>query len=153
MVGQVAALKLRAHAFLTAISTSPVRIGNVDLPTSGEAWMEHMSVEAEWSDRADAVTVLVEDARLTAGTAQSRSTKPGPALLERDFDRSGGYLAPPTTASYLGRREWRGRLNQMKVPFSFFTAQPTRSIPSRHGEALARAVANANFVKIEGWRP
>ncbi|PDT78644.1 alpha/beta hydrolase [Sinorhizobium sp. BJ1] len=152
MVGQVAALKSpQGILSLTAISTSPVGVDTSDLPASGEAWMEHMSVEADWSDREDAVTYLVEDARLTAGTAHPFDEAGTRAFIERDFDRSGGYLSA-TNHSILfevGER-WQGRLNQIKVPLLVVHGSADAVFPVEHGEALARAVASANFVKIKG---
>ncbi|AFL50264.1 pimeloyl-ACP methyl ester carboxylesterase [Sinorhizobium fredii] len=143
MVGQVAALKSPQRIFsLTAISTSPVGVDTSDLPASGEAWMEHMSVEADWSDRADAVTYLVEDARLTAGTAHRFDEAGTRAFIERDFDRPGGYLST-TNHSILfevGER-WQGRLNQIKVPLLVVHGTADPIFPVEHGEALARAVA------------
>ncbi|TCU41087.1 alpha/beta hydrolase family protein [Rhizobium azibense] len=56
MIGQVAALKNPERVLsLAAISTSPVGVDTSGLPASGEAWMEHMTMEADWSERADAV--------------------------------------------------------------------------------------------------
>lgn len=94
MVGQAAALKSPERVLsLTAISTSPVGVDRSHFPPSGEAWLEHMAVEADWSDRADAVAYLIEDARLTAGMARPFDEAGTRAFLERDFDRSGGYLS------------------------------------------------------------
>jgi pimeloyl-ACP methyl ester carboxylesterase len=152
MAGQVAALKNPERVLsLTAISTSPVGVDTSGLPASGEAWMEHMSVEADWSDRADAVAYLVEDARLTTGKAHPFDEAGTRAFLERDFDRSGGYLSTTNHSVLFEVGEiWQGRLNEMKVPLLVLhgTADPVFAI--EHGEALARAVTGAKFVKIEG---
>jgi pimeloyl-ACP methyl ester carboxylesterase len=152
MAGQVAALKNPERVLsLTAVSTSPVGVDTSGLPASGEAWMEHMSVEADWSDRADAVAYLVEDARLTTGNAHPFDEAGTRAFLERDFDRSGGYLSTTNhTVLFEVGEIWQGRLNEMKVPLLVLhgTADPVFAI--EHGEALARAVTGAKFVKIEG---
>ncbi|MBY5553622.1 alpha/beta hydrolase [Rhizobium leguminosarum] len=152
MVGQVAALKSPERVLsLTAISTSPVGVDTSHFPPSGEAWLEHMAVEADWSDRADAVAYLIEDARLTAGIAHPFDEARTRAFLERDFDRSGGYLSA-TNHSVLFEigESWRGRLDEMKVPLLVLhgTADPVFS--PTHGETLARTVTDAKFVKIEG---
>jgi pimeloyl-ACP methyl ester carboxylesterase len=152
MSGQAAALKNPKRVLsLTAISTSPVGVDTSGLPAGGEAWMEHMSVEADWSDRADAVAYLVEDARLTAGKAHPFDEAGTRAFLEGDFDRSGGYLSTTNHSVLFEVGEiWQGRLNEMKVPLLVLhgTADPVFAI--EHGEALARAVTGAKFVKIEG---
>lgn len=152
MVGQGAALKHPERVLsLTAISTSPLGMDTSGLPSSGEAWMEHMSVEANWADRADAVAYLVEDARLTAGTAHPFDEARTRAFLERDFDRSGGYLSATNHSILFEIGEtWQGRLNEMKVPLLVIHGRADPVFPLAHGEALARAVTDASLLKIEG---
>lgn len=152
MVGQGAALKHPERVLsLTAISTSPLGMDTSGLPSSGEAWMEHMSVEANWADRADAVAYLVEDARLTAGTAHPFDEARTRAFLERDFDRSGGYLSATNHSILFEIGEtWQGRLNEMKVPLLVIHGGADPVFPLAHGEALARAVTDASLLKIEG---
>ena len=152
MVGQGAALKHPERVLsLTAISTSPLGMDTSGLPSSGEAWMEHMSVEANWADRADAVAYLVEDARLTAGTAHPFDEARTRAFLERDFDRSGGYLSATNHSILFEIGEtWQGRLNEMKVPLLVIHGRADPVFPPAYGEALARAVTDASLLKIEG---
>ncbi|PDT10414.1 alpha/beta hydrolase [Rhizobium sp. M1] len=152
MVGQGAALKHPERVLsLTAISTSPLGMDTSGLPSSGEAWMEHMSVEANWADRADAVAYLVEDARLTAGTAYPFDEARTRAFLERDFDRSGGYLSATNHSILFEIGEtWQGRLNEMKVPLLVIHGRADPVFPPAYGEALARAVTDASLLKIEG---
>jgi pimeloyl-ACP methyl ester carboxylesterase len=152
MVGQGAALKHPERVLsLTAISTSPLGMDTSGLPSSGEAWMEHMSVEANWADRADAVAYLVDDARLTAGTAHPFDEARTRAFLERDFDRSGGYLSATNHSILFEIGEtWQGRLNEMKVPLLVIHGGADAVFPLAYGEALARAVTDASLLKIEG---
>ncbi|WP_064686080.1 alpha/beta fold hydrolase [Rhizobium bangladeshense] len=152
MVGQGAALKHPERVLsLTAISTSPLGMDTSGLPSSDEAWMEHMSVEANWADRADAVAYLVDDARLTAGTAHPFDEARTRAFLERDFDRSGGYLSATNHSILFEIGEtWQGRLNEMEVPLLVIHGRADPVFPLAHGEALARAVRDASLLKIEG---
>ncbi|SCW50903.1 Pimeloyl-ACP methyl ester carboxylesterase [Rhizobium mongolense subsp. loessense] len=152
MVGQVAALKNPDRVLsLTVISSSPVGVDNSLFPASGEAWMEHMAVEVDWSDRADAVAYLVEDARLTAGTAYPFDEAGTRAFIERDFDRSGGYLNATNHSVLFDVGEtWRGRLNKMTLPLLVLHGTADPVFPLAHGEALARAVADSKFVRIKG---
>jgi pimeloyl-ACP methyl ester carboxylesterase len=152
MVAQVAALKSPERVLsLTAISSSPVGLDTSQFPPSGEAWMEHMSVEADWSDRKDAVAYLVEDARLTAGTAHPFDEAGTRAFIERDFDRSEGYLSATNHSVLFDVGEtWEGRLNEMKVPLLVVHGTADPVFPLAHGEALVRAVADAKFVQVEG---
>ncbi len=152
MVGQGAALKNPERVLsLTAISSSPVGVDRSHFPASGEAWMEHMAVEADWSDRADAVAYLVEDARLTAGTAHPFDEAGTRAFIERDFDRSDGYLSATNHSILFEIGEtWQGRLNEMKVPLLVVHGTADPVFPLAHGAALARSVADAKFMKVEG---
>ncbi|ANP86274.1 alpha/beta fold hydrolase [Rhizobium leguminosarum] len=152
MVGQAAALKRPERVLsLTAISTSPVGVDTSHFPPSGEAWLEHMAVEADWSDRADAVAYVVEDARLSAGIAHPFDEAGTRAFLERDFDRSGGYLSATNHSVLFEIGEtWRGRLDEMNVPLLVLHGTADPVFPPTHGETLAQTVTDAKFVKIEG---
>ena len=79
---------------------------------------------------------VVEDARLIAGTAHPFDKAETRAFIERDFDRSGGYLSA-TNHSVLFKigEAWQGRLHEMKVPLLVIhgTADPVfRSSTARH---------------------
>jgi pimeloyl-ACP methyl ester carboxylesterase len=152
MVGQGATLKHPERVLsLTAISTSPVGVDTSHLPPSGEAWLEHMARDVDWSDRAEAVAYLVEDARLVAGTAYKFDKAGTKAFIERDFDRSGGYVSA-TNHSVLFKigKAWQGRLHDIKAPLLVIhgTADPVFAV--EHGMALAKAVAGARLVRLEG---
>jgi pimeloyl-ACP methyl ester carboxylesterase len=113
MVGQGTALKHPERVLsLTAISTSPVGVDRSSLPESDKAWLEHMAVDVDWSDRAEAVAYCLEDARLIAGTTHPFDKAETRAFIERDFDRSGGYLSA-TNHSVLFKigKAWQGRLH------------------------------------------
>ena len=113
--------------------------------------MEHMGVEADWADRSDAVAYLVEDARLVAGTAFPFDKEETRAFIERDFDRSGGYLSAVNHSVLFSVGEaWQGRLHEMKVPLLVIhgTADPVFAV--EHGEMLAMAVPGARLIKLEG---
>jgi pimeloyl-ACP methyl ester carboxylesterase len=152
MVGQGAALKHPDRVLsLTAISTSPLGMNTSHLPASGEAWMEHMKVDADWSDRADAVAYLVEDARLVAGTAHPFDEAGTKAFIEQDFDRSGGYLSATNHSVLFAIGDaWQGRLHEMKVPLLVVHGTADPVFPVEHGAELARAVAGARLLKLEG---
>ncbi|WP_265516988.1 alpha/beta fold hydrolase [Nitratireductor luteus] len=152
MVGQGAALKNPERVLsLTAISTSPLGLDTSHLPASGEAWLEHMQVDVDWSERAQAVRYTVEDARLIAGTAHPFDEAGTRTFIERDFDRSGGYLSA-TNHSILFDvgQAWQGRLPEMKVPLLAIHGTADPIFPVDHGAALAQAVAGARLVKLEG---
>lgn len=152
MVGQAAALKKPERVLsLTAISTSPLRMDTSHLPASGKAWLEHMEKDVDWSDRADAVAYLVEDARLTSGTAHPFNEARTRAFIERDFDRSGGYLSATNHSVLFDIGDaWRDRLREMKVPLLVIHGTTDPVFPPEHGEALAAAVRGSRLVRIKG---
>lgn len=151
MVGQGAALKRPDRVLsLTAISTSPIKVDTSGLPSSGEAWMEHMSVEVDWSDRADAVAYLVDDARLVAGTVYPFDEARTRAFMGRDFDRSGGYLSATNHSVLFDIGEaWRGRLQEMEVPLLVIHGTADPVFPVGHGELLAATVPGAGLFKLD----
>jgi pimeloyl-ACP methyl ester carboxylesterase len=152
MVGQAAALKHPERVLsLTAISSSPVGVDTSHLPASGEAWMEHMKVDVDWSDRAEAVVYVVEDARLIASTAHPFDEAETRAFIERDFDRSGGYLSATNHSILFEIGEaWKNRLHRMKVPLLVVHGTTDPVFPLEYGAALAAKVAGAKLVRIEG---
>jgi len=152
MAGQGAALKKPERVLsLTAISTSPLGTDTSHLPAAGEAWLEHMKLDVDWSDRAEAVRYLVDDARLTAGTAHPFDEARTRAFIERDFDRSGGYLSATNHSILFEIGEtWRGRLHEMKVPLLVIHGTADPVFPVEHGETLAAAVRGARLLKLDG---
>jgi len=152
MVGQGAALKNPGRVLsLTAISSTPLGVETSHLPPSGEAWMEHMKADVDWADRAEAVAYLVEDARLTAGTAHPFDKAATTAFIERDFDRSGGYLSATNHSILFHIGEaWRDRLREMKPPLLVIHGTADPVFPVEHGETLAATVPGARLVRLEG---
>jgi pimeloyl-ACP methyl ester carboxylesterase len=152
MVGQGTALEHPERVrSLTAISTTPLGVHRSSLPKSGEAWLEHMAVDVDWSDRAETVAYCVEDARLIAGTAHPFAEAETRAFIERDFDRSGGYLSA-TNHSVLFEigDAWRGRLHEIEAPLLVIHGTADPVFPVEHAAALAEAVADAKLVTLEG---
>jgi len=152
MVGQAAALKHPGRVLsLTAISSSPLGVDTSHLPASGEAWMEHMKVNVDWSDRAEVVAYMIEDARLIAGTAHPFDEAGTRAFVERDFDRSGSYLSATNHSVLFEISEaWKGRLHEMKRPLLVVHGTADPVFPVEHGTALAQAVVGASLMKLEG---
>ncbi len=151
MVGQGAALKHPERVLsLTAISTSPIGVDWSSLPESGKAWLEHMAVDVNWSDRTEAVAYLVEDARLVAGTAYKFDHAETRAFIERDFDRAGGYLSATNHSVLFEIGEaWRGRLRELRAPLLVIHGTSDPIFPMGHGLALSQAVAGATLVRLK----
>nr|WP_274426717.1 alpha/beta hydrolase [Chelativorans sp. YIM 93263] len=152
MAGQGAALKRRERVLsLTTISTSPIGVDTSHCPASGEAWMEHMQMDVDWSDRAEVIAYMVEEARLVASTAHPFDEAETKAFIERDFDRSGGYLSATNHSVLINVGEaWQGKLRQSKVPLLVIHGTADPVFPPEHGTTLAQAVAGARLVRLEG---
>src|SRR5699024_10250372 len=104
MIGQYAALKEPARVLtLTAISSSPIGMDKSHLPGFSEAYEAHSATEADvdWSDRAQVIAFMIEDARMLTGTARPFDEAQVRAFLERDYDRAGGYLSAATNHARL----------------------------------------------------
>jgi len=152
MIGQGAALEYPERVLsLTAISTSPIGVDVSSLPRSSKAWLEHMALDPDWSNRREAVAYLVEDTRLVAGTARAFDEAETKAFIERDFDRSGGYLSA-TNHSVLFDigKAWQNRLHEIKVPLLVLHGTADPIFPLEHGAVLSEMVAGARLVKLEG---
>jgi len=154
MVGQIAELKYPSRVLsLTAISSLPVGTDTSTLPTFSEAFAQHMAAgeAVDWSDRAQVVAYLVEDAQVLAGADRPIEASAVRAFVERDYDRSGGYLSAATNHAALKvGAEWRGRLAGMRAPLLVIHGTADPVYPVGHGIALAEAVGGAKLVCIEG---
>lgn len=152
MIGQVAALKNPQRVLsLTGISSSPIGGEQTDLPPSGDAWLEHMREEVDLADRAATIDYMVEDSRLVAGVARPFDAVGMRAFIERDFDRSGGYLSGANHSVLFNiGQEWRDRLHLLNIPLLVIHGTADPVFPHGHGEALAQAVKGARLVKLDG---
>lgn len=112
--------------------------------------MEHISVEVDLSDRADAVAYLVEDARLAAGTAYKFDKAGTRAFVERDFDRSGGYLSASNHSVLfeLGNA-WQERLHDIRTSLLVIHGTTDPIFPIEHGAVLSE-LTDARLLKFEG---
>jgi pimeloyl-ACP methyl ester carboxylesterase len=153
MVGQVAAIKHPSRVLsLTAISSSPVGMGNVHLPKMSEAVTAHMNAgeSVDWSDRDQVIAYMVEDSRVLAGDARRFDEARIRAFIERDYDRAGGYLSGTNHAVLKIGPEWRGRLQEIKAPLLVIHGTADPIYPIEHGVALAEAIAGARMLRLEG---
>ena len=154
MIGQLAAVGYPARVLsLTAISTTPVGAGNSGLPASGAVWFEHQATTSEtvdWSDRAQVVAFMVDDARMIASTAHPFDEARVKAFIERDYDRSGGYLSATNHGVLMSEVSKRSRLQEMRVPLLVIHGTTDPVFPVEHGIELSKAVPGSKLVRIEG---
>ena len=153
MIGQAAAIKNPARVLsLTAISSSPVGTDKSHLPGFSEAVAEHMArgEKVDWSDRAEVIAYMVEDARVLAGRSRPVEEAEIRAFVGRDYDRAGGYLAATNHGFLTVGEWWRGRLAEMTPPLLVIHGTADPIYPIEHGIALSEAVRGARLVRLEG---
>jgi len=153
MIAQRLALKHPSRVItLTVISSSPVGIDTSHLPGTTEAYMEHSAdgAKVDWSNREQVVGFVVKDARAIASTAHPFDEKTMRAFIEKDYDRSGGFLSATNHFMLKGGEDVKGRLHEIKAPLLVIHGTSDPIFPVEHGAALADAVAGARLIRIEG---
>jgi pimeloyl-ACP methyl ester carboxylesterase len=152
MVGQIAALKHPSRVrSLTAISSSPVGVDTSHLPRMSETYNQHLAAgeSVDWSDRAQAIAYMVEDARVLAGTAHPFMETEVSAFIARDYDRAGG-LPSSSNFNWLGSEEWRSRLHELRPPLLVIHGTADPIFPIEHGVTLEEAVPEAKLILLAG---
>ncbi len=153
MIAQRLALRHPSRVItLTVISSSPVGIDTSHLPGTTEAYMQHSAdgAKVDWSDREQVVDFVVKDARAIASTAHPFHEKAMRAFIQRDYDRSGGFLSATNHFMLKGSEDLKGRLHEIKAPLLVIHGTSDPIFPVEHGAALADAIAGARLVRIEG---
>lgn len=152
MLAQSVALKCaeRINA-LTVISSSPLGVDTSALPGMTEAYREHSAQggDVDWSNREQVVDFMVKDARAIASTRHPFDEQRTRAMIEADYDRSGG-LASATNHFLLEGGGPQRTVRDLTVPLLVIHGTADPLFPIEHGEALAKAVAGARLVAVEG---
>ena len=154
-VAQLAALdhpdRVRA---LTLVSTSPTGFGDADADLPGVSdrllrrWANPLP-EPDWSDEASVIDHLVEIDRDYAGAEfdepheraiWSATVRRSPGM-HRDEGEADVTVEPP---------RWRERLATLRVPTTVVHGTDDPLFPIGNGEALAREIPGARFVRLAG---
>lgn len=154
VIGQLAAAAYSSRVLsLTAISCTPVGAASRRLPESREPWYEHQAKEGakvDWSDRAQVIDFMVDDARMTASTAHPFDESRVRTFIERDYDRAGGYLSATNHGELLSEFPKQSRMQEIRQPLLVIHGTADPVFPIEHGVALSKKVPGAKFVRIEG---
>jgi pimeloyl-ACP methyl ester carboxylesterase len=154
MIGQLAVAGYASRILsLTAISTTPVGANGSRLPASEKTWFDHQAVTSEqvdWTDRAQVIAFMVDDARMTASTAHPFDEMRVRAFIERDYDRSGGYLSATNHGALMGEVSTRSLSKPIRVPLLVVHGTRDPVFPLEHGIALSRTVPGSKVIRIEG---
>ncbi|TGP53754.1 alpha/beta hydrolase [bacterium M00.F.Ca.ET.159.01.1.1] len=152
MIAQSVALKYPERvSALTVISSSPLGVDTSALPGMTEAYREHSAGggDVDWSNREQVLDFMVKDARAIASTLHPFDEKRTRAMIEDDYDRSGG-LASATNHFLLKGGGPRWTVRDLRTPLLVIHGATDPLFPIEHGEALAKAVPGARLVRIEG---
>lgn len=152
MLAQSVALKYPERvSALTVISSSPLGVDTSGLPGMTEAYKQHSAQGAnvDWSNREQVLDFMVKDARAIASTRHPFDEKRTRAMIEEDYDRSGG-LASATNHFLLKGGGPQRTVRDLAVPLLVIHGTADPLFPVEHGEALAKAVPAARLVKVEG---
>lgn len=152
MIAQNVALKYPERvSALTVISSSPLGVDASGLPGMTEAYREHSAGGGgvDWSNREQVLDFMVKDARAIASTLHPFDEKRTRAMIEDDYDRSGG-LANATNHFLLKGGGPQRTVRDLRTPLLVIHGATDPLFPIEHGEALAKAVPGARLVRIEG---
>ncbi|TIQ29381.1 MAG: alpha/beta hydrolase [Mesorhizobium sp.] len=152
MIAQIVALKYPTRVgALTVISSSPLGVDTSGLPGTSQAYKEHSAegVDVDWSNRDRVIDYMFKDARALGSTLHPFDEKRARAMIEEDYDRSGG-LGSASNHFLLKGGEQERRIKDLTVPLLVIHGATDPIFPIEHGEALAGAVPGARLVRIEG---
>jgi pimeloyl-ACP methyl ester carboxylesterase len=154
MIGQLTAAAHSSRVLsLTTISSTPIGADGSKLPASAEAWFEHQATTSgtvDWSNRAQVIDFVVDDARLTASTLHAFDEAQMRAFVERDYDRAAGYLSATNHGALMQEASTRMPLHELRAPLLVIHGTSDPVFPIGHGIALSAAVPGAKLVRIEG---
>jgi pimeloyl-ACP methyl ester carboxylesterase len=151
-LAQLVALKHPARvASLTVISSSPVGADSSGLPGPSAAYSAHAKQyeTVDWTDRAQAVRMLVAESRVLAGAAHPFDEAGARRLIERDVDRARNF-ASVSNHFIVEEQERQYRVSDLQAPLLVIHGTADPLFPIEHGLALARIVAGASMVRVQG---
>ena len=153
VIAQVVALAHPARvSSLTAISSSPIDAGDVELPAADPGYLRHAAdfEHLDWFDRRALGELLVRDARHLAGTRHAFDEQAAHDLVARDVSRTAEPASLANHALLSGGEGWKGRLGELAAPLLVVHGTADPLLPYAHGVALAGAVPAARLVTIDG---
>jgi pimeloyl-ACP methyl ester carboxylesterase len=153
IIGQIAGLKYPARFTRLAImSSTPLDGEKRKLPGPTKAFMKvaGQGANVDWDDRDQAADALVRFGRVLAGDDRFFDEAEARALIEADFDRSGGLAHATNHFQLKGGERWAAQLAGLRPPLVVLHGRLDPLFPIEHGRALASAVKGATFVELPG---
>ena len=163
MIAQIAGLKFPDRLTgLFVLSATPLS-GGESLPGPSKDF-EDVATRGEKVDmdeREQAVNYLLDFGRVLAVTRADFDEAAARALVEKDFDRSGGLAHGNNHLHADGGEQWGNRLRDLQVPLTVLHGRLDPLFPLEHGRALARGVPGAKLRELPGghglapsaWQP
>ena len=154
MIGQIVGLKYPERITeLFIMSATPLSDHEDEgLPGPSKAFQEiaKRGEHVDMNDREQAASYMVDFGRVLAVTADDFDEAAARALVEKDFDRSGGYAHGSNHFKAEGGERWAKQLPELKVPMTVLHGRLDPLFPIEHGRSLARAVPGSRFVELPG---
>ncbi|MCV0395653.1 MAG: alpha/beta fold hydrolase [Rhizobiaceae bacterium] len=150
MIAQIMASQTPERvASLTLISTTPLNLDG-RLPPSTEDYMRHSAKgeTIDWTDRGQVIDFVAQDVRMIAGTSHPHDAQAARAFIERDYDRSGGYLS--ATNHFMLTGGDAVNVSSLKPPLLVIHGTADPLYPIEHGRALAKAAKAERFIELDG---
>jgi pimeloyl-ACP methyl ester carboxylesterase len=164
LIGQIAGLKYPARfTRLAIVSSTPLDGEQRNLPGPTQAFLAVAGRvgNVDWNNRDQAVKALIQWGRVLVGHDKGFDETEARALIEADFDRSGGLAHSTNHFKLEGGEAWAKRLPELQPPLVVLHGRLDPLFPIEHGRALAKAVKGAAFVELPGghgldraaWKP
>jgi pimeloyl-ACP methyl ester carboxylesterase len=151
MIAQIVGLKYPDRlSALYILSATP--LNGAGLPGPRQAFQEiaQRGEKVDMGSREQAVEYLLAFGRVLAVTDEDFDEPAARALVEKDFDRSGGLAHGNNHFKARGGDAWAERLPELKVPLTVLHGRLDPAFPIEHGRALARAVPGAKLIELPG---
>jgi pimeloyl-ACP methyl ester carboxylesterase len=153
MIGQIAGLKYPARfTQLAIVSSTPLDGAQRHLPGPTKAFMAATArgEKVDWNNREQATKALLQFGRVLAADEKHFDESGARAVIEADFDRSGGLAHSTNHFQLKGGESWSAHLAGLQPPLVVLHGRLDPLFPIEHGRALAKAVKGATFVELPG---
>ena len=153
IIGQIAGLKYPARfSRLAIVSSTPLGSERRNLPGPTKAFtaVAGGGEKVDWNNRDQAVKALLQFRRMLAADDRFFDEAEARAIIEADFDRSGGLAHGTNHFQLKGGESWTAQLPALQPPLSVLHGRLDPLFPIEHGRALAKAVKGARFVELPG---
>ncbi|MGG4490278.1 alpha/beta fold hydrolase [Metabacillus idriensis] len=152
MIGQIMAVKNPDRVrTLTIIASSVFGTVQAELPQMDQRILEYHSKSAsiDWSNRESSISYLAEGWKVLSG-AKAFEKERMYLLAEREYSRAKQIQSRFNYVLLGGGEDYLDRMGEIDVPAVIIHGTDDPALPFEHGLALAKAIPQAEFVKLEG---